>query len=68
MVIECEGNAYARDCGQLEEYGRNLKLEKPRLMLVAFRIDDECIRIAEKNPMIELYECDLKFTNRTPIR
>jgi hypothetical protein len=68
VIIECKGNAYAGDCGQLEGYGKNLKLEKPRLMLVAFRIDDECIKIAEKNLMIELYECDLKFTRRTPVR
>lgn len=62
VVIECKGNAYSGDCDQLEKYGRNLAREKPRLMLVAFRIDDGCLKEARKNPQMELFECDLKFT------
>lgn len=66
VVIECKGYAYPGDCGQLERYERNIAREKPRLMLVAFRIDDGCLKEAERNPRIELFECDLKFTKISP--
>ena len=61
VVIECKGYAYPSYCEQLERYGKNLARENPRLMLVAFRIDDGCLKEAERNPRMELYECDLKF-------
>jgi hypothetical protein len=61
VIIECKGNAYAGDCDQLERYGRNLRKQNPRLMLVAFRIDDGCLDEAKKNSRIELYQCDLEF-------
>ena len=61
VLIECKGNAYAGDCDQLERYGQNLRKQNPRLMLVAFRIDDGCLDEARKHPRIELYQCELKF-------
>lgn len=62
VIIECKGIAYPGDCEQLERYGKNLARENPRLMLIAFRVTDECMRLAKKNPRMELFECDLKFT------
>jgi hypothetical protein len=64
VVIECKGNAYPGDCDQLEQYRKNLAKENPRLMLIAFRMDDGCLEVA-KNAGMELYECDLKFTRIT---
>jgi hypothetical protein len=61
VIIECKGYAYPEDCDRLEEYGQNLGKENPRMMLVAFRIDDGCLKAVKKNPRIELYECDLTF-------
>jgi hypothetical protein len=61
VLIECKGNAYPEDCEQLERYARHLARENPRLMLLAFRIDDGCLEEAKKNPRMELVECDLKF-------
>jgi RecB family endonuclease NucS len=61
VVIECKGNAFPGDCEQLERYGKSLAKENPRLMLIAFRIDDDCIKLARENPRIELFECDLEF-------
>jgi hypothetical protein len=39
--------------------------EKPRLMLVASKITDESVTHANKNPRIELFECDLIFKRRS---
>lgn len=61
VIIECKGYACPIDCDQLDRYGKSLAKEKPRLMLVAFRIDDGCLKEAERNSQIELFECDLKF-------
>jgi len=62
VIIECKGSAYPADLEQLEGYDKpSAKKEKARLMLVAFKIADECIKLAEKNPRIELFECDLTF-------
>jgi bifunctional DNA-binding transcriptional regulator/antitoxin component of YhaV-PrlF toxin-antitoxin module len=61
VLIECKGTAYPEDCEQLERYGKNLTKENSRLMLVAFKITDECISIARKNPRMKLFECDLVF-------
>jgi len=61
VIIECKGIAYPGDCEQLERYGRNLARENPRLMLIAFKIDGECVKFAKKHPEMELYECDLTF-------
>jgi len=66
VVIECKGNAYPGDCDQLQRYGRNLRKENPRLMLIAFRIDDGCFKEAENNSRMELYQCDLKFEKIFP--
>jgi hypothetical protein len=65
VIIECKGSAYPADLEQLERYGKDFAKEKPRLMLVAFKIADECVKLAEKNPKIELFECDLTFKRRT---
>lgn len=66
VIIECKGSAFPTDLDQLERYGKDFAKEKPRLMLVAFRIADECATLAEKkNPKIELVECDLTFRRRT---
>jgi hypothetical protein len=65
VIIECKGYAYSDVCDQLERYEESIEKEKPRLMLVAFRIDDGCLKAAEKNPQMELFECDLKFTKVT---
>jgi hypothetical protein len=62
VIIECKGYAYPEDCAQLERYEKSVAKEKPRLMLVAFRFDNGCQKEAEKNPQMELFECDLKFT------
>jgi len=61
VIIECKGYAVPEDCGQLERYGEGLEKENPRLILVAFKIDDGCLKEARKNPQMELFECDLKF-------
>ena len=62
VIIECKGNAFPGDCEQLERYGENLARENPRLMLIAFKIDDGCIELAKRIPRMELFECDLEFT------
>jgi len=62
VIIECKGNAFPGDCEQLERYGENLAKENPRLILIAFKIDDGCIDVAKKIPEMELFECDLEFT------
>jgi len=64
VLIECKGFAYPADLEQLERYGKDFAKEKPRLMLVAFKIAEECLNPAKKNPKIELLECDLKFNRR----
>jgi hypothetical protein len=61
VVIECKGNAYPGDCDQLGRYRKTFAKENPRLMLIAFRMDDDCLKLA-KNAKLELYECDLGFT------
>jgi hypothetical protein len=61
VIIECKGNAYPGDCDQLEQYGKNVTKENPRLMLIAFRIDDGCLE-SIKTSGIELFECNLDFT------
>jgi hypothetical protein len=66
VIIECKGYAYPEDCDQLERYEKSIAKKKPRLMLIAFRIDDGCLKEAEKNPQMELFECDLKFTKISP--
>lgn len=67
VIIECKGSASAGDCDQLERYGKKLTKEKSRLMLVAFKIDGGCIREAEKNSRMELFECNLTFKKVFPI-
>jgi hypothetical protein len=64
VLIECKGFAYPADLEQLERYGKDFAKEKPRLMLVAFKMADECVKLAKKNPKIELFECDLTFSKR----
>jgi hypothetical protein len=66
VIIECKGYAYPEDCAQLERYETSIAKEKPRLMLIAFRIDDGCLKEAEKSPQMELFECDLKFNRIIP--
>jgi len=61
VIIECKGTAYPEDCTQLEQYGKNVAKENPRLMLIAFKIANECMKLAKKSSRIELYECDLEF-------
>lgn len=61
VIIECKGMACSGDCQQLERYGKNLAKENPRLMLIAFKIDEGCVGFAKRNPKMELYECDLTF-------
>jgi len=61
VIIECKGNAFPGDCEQLERYGENLAKENPRLLLIAFKIDDGCLDLAKKIPKMELFECDLEF-------
>jgi len=64
VIIECKGVAYPTDIDQLARYGETS--EDARLMLVAFKIRDECLRLAAANPRIELYECDLDFRKIFP--
>ena len=65
VIIECKGVAYPSDIDQIERYGRTSG-EKARLILVAFKIRDECLKSAAANPKIELYECDLSFRKTAP--
>lgn len=67
VLIECKGYAVPQDCGQLERYGKGFGKEKPRLMLVAFKIDDGCLKEAKNNPQMELFECDLMFKQVFPM-
>lgn len=64
VVIECKGTAKERDCEQLERYGRSFKPKSPRLMLIAFKFDERCERMAKKKGL-ELVECDLRFKKVT---
>jgi hypothetical protein len=61
VIIECKGFGYPADLEQLERYDKSSAKENSRLMLVAFNMTDECIKDAQKNPRIELFECDLTF-------
>jgi len=61
VLIECKGTAYEKDCDQLSGYGQRHVEKKPRLMLVAFRFDEACRKLA-KQKGIELIECDLNVT------
>jgi len=61
VIIECKGTAHHEDCEQLERYGKNYAKGNARLILVAFKITDECLLSARKSTGIELFECDLKF-------
>ena len=67
VLIECKGYAVPQDCEQLERYGEGLEKKNPRLMLVAFRIDDGCLKEAKNDPQMELFECDLKFKKVLPV-
>ncbi len=59
VVIECKGTARAADLDQLERYGRSAR--SARLLLAAYRVEDECKKEAKRNSRFELYECNLKF-------
>jgi RecB family endonuclease NucS len=66
VIIECKGYAVPQDCGQLERYGEGLQKENPRLILIAFKIDNGCLKEAKNNSRMELIECDLKFKKVFP--
>lgn len=57
VLIECKGTATASACDQLMRY-KKAHGGRSRLILVAFRIDDECKRQARRNG-IELIQCAL---------
>ena len=61
VVIECKGRADVRSLEQLGERYRRFATKNARLFLVAFRIDDECRRLAKRYPNVELREADLRF-------
>ena len=61
VVIECKGRADVRSLEQLAERYRKFADRSARLFLIAFRIDDECRRLAKRYPNVELREVDLKF-------
>jgi hypothetical protein len=67
VLIECKGNAFPEDCRQLERYGEGLKKENPRLILVAFKVDDGCMKEAKSSRPMELVECDLTFKRVFPV-
>ncbi len=60
VIIECKGTAYSDAFDQIKRYEKTYIKEKPRLMLIAFKISDDCRKMA-KNSNVELIECDLKF-------
>ncbi len=57
ILIECKGTASASACDQLTRYGQTYG-GKPRLLLVAFVIEEACKKQAKKEH-IELIECSL---------
>lgn len=61
VIIECKGRANAASLEQLAERYRKFAAKNARLLLIAFRIDDECRRLARRYPNVELREVDLKF-------
>lgn len=62
VLIECKGNAGLDTVEQIKRYEVEFsKRKNPRLMIVAFRINEACRLAAKKAGNIELYECDLDF-------
>ena len=62
VVIECKGTAGENAVEQVQRYGKEYgRGKEPRLMIVAFRINDFCRSAARKAGNIELVECDLDF-------
>jgi RecB family endonuclease NucS len=63
VLIECKGIGREAGCEQLKRYGDRYARKGTRLILVAFRFDNRCLRSA-KSERVELVECDLTFGNR----
>ena len=60
VIIECKGIAHSDAFDQIKRYEKRYIKEKPRLMLIAFKIAEDCRKVAT-NSNIELIECDLNF-------
>lgn len=62
VIIECKGSANEAAVEQIQSYEKEYGKDKdPRLLIVAFRINDACRLAARKAGNVELYECDLTF-------
>lgn len=62
VLIECKGTAREDAVDQIEGYRKEYgKGKDPRLIIVAFRINEACRLAARKAGSIELVECDLTF-------
>jgi predicted Mrr-cat superfamily restriction endonuclease len=61
VIIECKGWAHVNAVEQILNYKKQYGHVKPRLMLIAFKIDSECKKAAKKEG-IEIIECELEFS------
>lgn len=62
VLIECKGTASADAVDQITDYKKRYgKEENPRLIIVAFKIDERCKSAAKRAGNVELFECDLNF-------
>lgn len=65
VLIECKGVADARTVDQILEYGKKSKKgSNPRLIIVASRVSEECLKSARKAGNIELFETQLTFRRK----
>jgi hypothetical protein len=62
VVIECKGWADINSLRQLADRYRRWAPTDARLLLVAYRFDDECRKEAKRYRNVELWEADLGFT------
>lgn len=62
VLIECKGTASGDAVDQIKDYEKKYgKGASPRLMIVAFKIDEMCRSAAKSAGNVELFECDLSF-------
>jgi predicted Mrr-cat superfamily restriction endonuclease len=62
VIIECKGTAGAEAVDQIKSYEKLYgKGFTPRLIIVAYKIDESCRSAARKAKNVELFECDLYF-------
>jgi len=63
VIMECKGTAGEGTVEQIQSYEREYsKGQKPRLIIIAFKINEACRSAAKKAGNIELVECDLAYT------